>query len=416
VAQADSDQTAPKQIVLGVAGGIAAYKAADLLRKLVEAGHDVTVVPTAAALNFVGEATWAALSHNRVATDVWTDAHEVPHVLLGRNADLVVVAPATADLLAKAAHGLADDLLTNTLLTARCPVLFAPAMHTEMWEHPATVENVATLRRRGIVVLEPAVGRLTGADTGKGRLAEPIEIARLAELLLERGDALPNDLAGRHVVITAGGTREPLDPVRFLGNRSSGRQGFDLASVAAARGAVVTLIAANVDAPDPAGSEVVRVGSAEQLREAAHAAAKDADVIVMAAAVADFRPAALAGHKIKKSDTDPEPVGLVRNPDVLAELVAERAAGRLNTPVIVGFAAETGDANGDVLSHGRAKLARKGCDLLVVNAVGDGKAFGQPDNAGVILFADGSEVDVPLGPKTVLAAALLDAVVFRLTS
>jgi phosphopantothenoylcysteine decarboxylase/phosphopantothenate--cysteine ligase len=416
VAQADSDQTAPKQIVLGVAGGIAAYKAADLLRKLVEAGHDVTVVPTAAALNFVGEATWAALSHNRVATDVWTDAHEVPHVLLGRNADLVVVAPATADLLAKAAHGLADDLLTNTLLTARCPVLFAPAMHTEMWEHPATVENVATLRRRGIVVLEPAVGRLTGADTGKGRLAEPIEIARLAELLLERGDALPNDLAGRHVVITAGGTREPLDPVRFLGNRSSGRQGFDLASVAAARGAVVTLIAANVDAPDPAGSEVVRVGSAEELREAAHAAAKDADVIVMAAAVADFRPAALAGHKIKKSDTDPEPVGLVRNPDVLAELVAERAAGRLNTPVIVGFAAETGDANGDVLSHGRAKLARKGGDLLVVNAVGDGKAFGQPDNAGVILSADGSEVDVPLGPKTVLAAALLDAVVFRLTS
>jgi phosphopantothenoylcysteine decarboxylase/phosphopantothenate--cysteine ligase len=416
VAQADSDQTAPRQIVLGVAGGIAAYKAADLLRKLVEAGHDVTVVPTAAALNFVGEASWAALSHNRVATDVWTDAHEVPHVLLGRNADLVVVAPATADLLAKAAHGLADDLLTNTLLTARCPVLLAPAMHTEMWEHPATVENVATLRRRGIVVLEPAVGRLTGADTGKGRLAEPIEIARLAELLLERGDALPNDLAGRHVVITAGGTREPLDPVRFLGNRSSGRQGFDLASVAAARGALVTLIAANVDAPDPAGSEVVRVGSAEQLREAAHAAAKDADVIVMAAAVADFRPAAPARHKIKKSDTDPEPVGLVRNPDVLAELVAERAAGRLNTPVIVGFAAETGDANGDVLSHGRAKLARKGCDLLVVNAVGDGRAFGQPDNAGIILSADGSEVDVPLGPKTVLAAALLDAVVFRLTS
>jgi phosphopantothenoylcysteine decarboxylase/phosphopantothenate--cysteine ligase len=416
VAQADSDQTAPRQIVLGVAGGIAAYKAADLLRKLVEAGHDVTVVPTQAGLKFVGEATWAALSHNRVATDVWTDAHEVPHVLLGRNADLVLVAPATADLLAKAAQGLADDLLTNTLLTARCPVLVAPAMHTEMWEHPATIDNVATLRRRGVTVLEPAVGRLTGSDTGKGRLAEPIEIARLAELLLVRRDALPNDLAGRHVVITAGGTREPLDPVRFLGNRSSGRQGFDLASVAAARGALVTLIAANVEAPDPAGSEVVRVGSAEQLREAAHAAAKDADVIVMAAAVADFRPAALADHKIKKSDVDPEPVGLVRNPDVLAELVAARAAGRLNTPVIVGFAAETGDANGDVLTHGRAKLARKGCDLLVVNAVGEGKAFGQPDNAGIILAADGSEVDVPLGPKTVLAAALLDAVVSRLTS
>jgi phosphopantothenoylcysteine decarboxylase/phosphopantothenate--cysteine ligase len=416
VAQADPDPNSPKRIVLGVAGGIAAYKAADLLRKLVEAGHDVTVVPTESALRFVGEPTWAALSHNRVATDVWSDSHEVPHVLLGRKADLVLVAPATADLLAKAAHGLADDLLTNTLLTARCPVLFAPAMHTEMWEHPATVENVTILRRRGVAVLEPAIGRLTGSDTGKGRLPEPVEIARLAELLLERGDALPSDLTGRHLVITAGGTREPLDPVRFLGNRSSGRQGFDLASVAAARGAVVTLIAANVDAPDPAGSEVVRVGTAEQLREAAHAAAKDADIIVMAAAVADFRPAVPTDHKIKKSDADPDPVGLIRNPDVLAELVAARASGRLNTPVIVGFAAETGDAEGDVLSHGRAKLARKGCDLLVVNAVGDGKAFGQPNNAGVILSADGGEVEVPLGPKTLLAAALLDAVVSRLTS
>jgi len=416
VAQAETASPAPKRIILGVAAGIAAYKVADLLRKLVEAGHDVTVVPTASALNFVGEATWAALSHNPVATDVWTDAHEVPHVVLGRKADLVVVAPATADLLAKAAHGLADDLLTNTLLTARCPVLFAPAMHTEMWEHPATVDNVATLRRRGATVLEPAIGRLTGTDTGKGRLPEPAEIARLAELLLVRADSLPSDLVGRHVVITAGGTREPLDPVRFLGNRSSGKQGFDLAAVAAARGARVTLIAANVDFADPAGTDVVRVSNAEQLREATHSAAKDADVVVMAAAVADFRPAVLADHKIKKSDTDPEPVALLRNPDVLAELVAARAAGQLKTAVIVGFAAETGDAEGDVLSHGRAKLARKGCDLLVVNAVGDGKAFGQPDNAAVILGADGTELDVPLGPKTVLAAAVCDAVVSRLTS
>jgi len=416
VALADSDVAAPRRIVLGVAGGIAAYKAADLLRRLVEAGHDVTVVPTASALHFVGEATWAALSHNRVASHVWSDAHEVPHVLLGRQADLVVVAPATADLLAKAAHGLADDLLTNTLLTARCPVLFAPAMHTEMWEHAATVDNVATLRRRGATVLEPAIGRLTGTDTGKGRLPEPAEIARLAELLLLRADALPADLVGRHVLITAGGTREPLDPVRFLGNRSSGKQGFDLAAVAAARGARVSLVAANVDAADPAGTEVIRVTSAEQLREATHSAAKDADVIVMAAAVADFRPAVSADHKIKKSDADPEPVSLARNPDILAELVGARSAGRLNATVIVGFAAETGDADGDVLSHGRAKLARKGCDLLVVNAVGEGKAFGQPDNAAVILGADGSQFEVPLGPKTALAAAVCDAVVSRLTS
>ena len=406
----------PARIVLGVSGGIAAYKAADLLRKLVESGHDVTVVPTAAALEFVGLPTWAALSHNPVASGVFERAEDVPHVALGRRADLVLVAPATADILAKAAHGLADDLLTNTLLTARCPVLFAPAMHTEMWEHPATVDNVATLRRRGATVLEPAVGRLTGADTGKGRLPEPAEIARIAQLLLLRGSGLPSDLTGRHVVITAGGTREPLDPVRFLGNRSSGRQGIDLATVAAARGAEVTLIAANVDAPAPAGSDVVRVGTAEQLRVATHTAAKDADIVVMAAAVADFRPAEPVRHKIKKSDVDPAPVALTRNPDVLSELVEARSTGVLPAGLlIVGFAAETGDSEADVLTHGRAKLARKGCDLLVVNAVGDGLAFGQPDNAAVILDSDGAEVNVPLGPKTVLASAICDAIASRLS-
>ena len=398
------------RVILGVSGGIAAYKAAELLRRLTEAGHDVTVVPTEAALRFVGQPTWAALSGNPVATDVWTGSEQVPHVRLGRQADLVVVAPATADLLAKAAHGMADDLLTNTLLTARCPVLFAPAMHTEMWSHPATVANVATLRSRGAVVLEPAHGRLTGPDTGQGRLPEPVEIAKLAELLLRRPDALPPDLAGRRVLITAGGTREPLDPVRFLGNRSSGKQGFDLATVAAARGAQVTLVAANVELPAPAGSELIRVGSAEELRTATHAAAKDADVVVMAAAVADFRPAAPAETKIKKADAAPAPVELTGNPDVLAELVQARAAGQLSAPVIVGFAAETGDSHADVLTHGRAKLARKGCDLLVVNAVSEGRAFGRPDNAAVILSAAGTEVDVPLGPKTVLAAALWDAI------
>ncbi|HTZ43509.1 MAG TPA: bifunctional phosphopantothenoylcysteine decarboxylase/phosphopantothenate--cysteine ligase CoaBC [Jatrophihabitans sp.] len=397
-------------VVLGVAGGIAAYKAADLLRKLAEAGHDVTVVPTRSALKFVGEPTWAALSHNPVATDVWTDVHEVPHVALGRRAELVVVAPATADLLAKAAHGLADDLLTNTLLTARCPLLFAPAMHTEMWEHPATVANVAALRGRGAIVLEPGYGRLTGTDTGRGRLPEPAEIARLAELLLARPDALPQDLAGVRLVVTAGGTREPLDPVRFLGNRSSGRQGFDLASVAAARGARVSLIAANVELTPPAAADLVPVSTAEQLREATLAAAKDADVVVMAAAVADFRPAVAGASKIKKTGAAPGPVELLGNPDILAELVAVRAAGELAAPVIVGFAAETGDDQADALGHGRAKLARKGCDLLVVNEVSATKVFGRPDNAAVILGRTGFEREIPLGPKTVLAAAVCDAV------
>jgi len=406
-----------KRIVLGVAGGIAAYKVADLLRRLVEAGHRVTVAPTSAALQFVGAATWAALSHNPVAADVFSEAHEVPHVRLGREADLVVVAPATADLLAKAAHGLADDLLTNTLLTARCPVLFVPAMHTEMWDHPATRDNVDTLRSRGSVVLEPATGRLTGSDTGKGRLPEPAEIARLAELLLIRPDALPFDLRGRRVVVTAGGTREPLDPVRFLGNRSSGRQGFAIAAVAAARGALVTLIAANVADPPPAGTDIVAVGNAEELRAATLAAAKDADVVVMAAAVADFRQARPAETKIKKSavaSQEPNPISLLHNPDILSELVSERSAGRLPTSVIVGFAAETGDDSADVLTHGRAKLARKGCDLLLVNAVGEGLAFGQSDNAGVLLGADGSEINIPFGPKALLAAALWDSVVSRL--
>ncbi len=396
--------------MLGVGGGIAAYKCADLLRKLVEAGHDVTVVPTASALRFVGAPTWAALSRHPVAADVWTEVDEVPHVRLGRRADLLVVAPATADLLARAAHGLADDLLTNTLLTARCPVLFAPAMHTEMWAHPATVANVATLRARGSVVLEPASGRLTGADTGKGRLAEPVEIAQLAELLLRRPSALPFDLAGRHVVVSAGGTREPLDPVRFLGNASSGKQGYAVAAVAAARGARVTLAAANVELPDPAGVDVVRVGTAAELRDAVRKAAEDADAVVMAAAVADFRPVDPALHKIKKSDSGPPTILLEQTPDVLAELVATRRDGQ----VLVGFAAETGDTGATVLEHGRAKLARKGADLLVVNAVGPGRAFGQADNAGVLLGADGSEQVVEFGPKAVLAAAIWDAVAARL--
>ncbi|MEU3554053.1 bifunctional phosphopantothenoylcysteine decarboxylase/phosphopantothenate--cysteine ligase CoaBC [Streptomyces fragilis] len=395
------------RIVLGVSGGIAAYKACELLRRFTESGHDVRVVPTASALQFVGAPTWSALSGNPVSAEVWESVHEVPHVRIGQAADLVVVAPATADMLAKAAHGLADDLLTNTLLTARCPVVFAPAMHTEMWEHPATQENVATLRRRGAVVVEPAVGRLTGVDTGKGRFPDPVEIYELCRRVLTRGPA-PADLAGRHVVISAGGTREPLDPVRFLGNRSSGKQGYALARTAAARGARVTLVSANAALPDPAGVDVVRVGTAVELREAVVAAARDADAVVMSAAVADFRPAVYAEGKIKKKDgQEPEPVALVRNPDVLAEISAGRARPG---QVVVGFAAETHD----VVANGRAKLKRKGCDLLVVNQVGENLTFGSEENEALVLGADGSETPVPRGPKEDLADTVWDLVAGRL--
>ncbi|WP_396906248.1 bifunctional phosphopantothenoylcysteine decarboxylase/phosphopantothenate--cysteine ligase CoaBC [Mycolicibacterium phlei] len=405
----------PKRIIVGVAGGIAAYKAATVVRQLTEAGHDVRVIPTESALKFVGAATFEALSGNPVHTGVWDDVHEVPHVRLGQQADLVVVAPATADLMARAVAGRADDLLTATLLTARCPVLFAPAMHTEMWLHPATVDNVATLRRRGAVVLEPASGRLTGADSGAGRLPEPEEIATLAQLLLERPDALPYDMAGLKVLVTAGGTREPIDPVRFIGNRSSGKQGYALARVLAQRGAEVTLIAGNtVGLADPASVHVERVGSAAQLKDAVSKHAPESHVLVMAAAVADFRPRHVQTSKIKKS-ADPDAaapvIELTRTDDVLAGVVRARAEGQLpNMRAIVGFAAETGDANGDVLHHARAKLKRKGCDLLVVNAVGEGRAFEVDHNDGWLLAADGAESALEHGSKTLMASRIVDAI------
>jgi phosphopantothenoylcysteine decarboxylase / phosphopantothenate---cysteine ligase len=401
------------RIVLGVSGGVAAYKAALLLRLFTEADHDVRVVPTPGALHFVGAATFEALSGNPVTTDVWSDVPEVAHVRIGQNADLVVVAPATADLLARAAMGRADDLLTATLLTASCPVVFVPAMHTEMWLHPATQDNVATLRRRGAVVLPPAVGRLTGPDSGPGRLPEPTDIAALAEVVLRAGGAsLAHDLAGRRVVISAGGTREPLDPVRYLGNRSSGRQGWALARVAAARGADVTLVAANVELPAPFGVRVVPVGTAEQLRTAMLAEAVGADVVVMSAAVADFRPETVAVTKLKKgSGSEPSTVPLVRNPDVLAELVTKREVGQL----VVGFAAETGDDEGDVLTHARTKLARKGCDVLVVNDVSGGQVFGGSENAVVVLTSDGAASDVLEGSKDAVAAGVWAAVAPRVS-
>ena len=410
-----------KRIIVGVSGGIAAYKACSVVRQLVEAGHQVRVIPTESALRFVGAATFEALSGEPVHTDVWQDVPEVPHVQIGKQSDLVVVAPATADVLARAAHGRADDRLTATLLTARCPVLFAPAMHTEMWLHPATVDNVATLRRRGAVVLEPASGRLTGSDTGAGRLPEPEEITTFAELLLARGDSMPYDLAGCKVLVTAGGTREAIDPVRFIGNRSSGKQGYALARVAAQRGADVTLIAAHTAGlADPAGVHVVHVSSAAQLADAVSKHAPDAHVLVMAAAVADFRPAQPSSSKIKKAPQKGgvEPtIQLARTDDVLRGAVRARADGLLpNMRAIVGFAAETGDANGSVLDHARAKLARKGCDLLVVNAVGEGRAFEVDSNDGWLLASDGTESALEHGSKTLMASRIVDAIVTFLRS
>jgi len=433
------------RVILGVGAGIAAYKSCELLRLLTESGHQVRVVPTPDALRFVGEATWAALSGQPVTTDVWTGVAEVPHVRIGQAADLVLVAPATADLLARAAAGMAGDLLTATLLTARCPVLYAPAMHTEMWEHPATQANVALLRRRGAIVLEPAVGRLTGRDSGPGRLPEPAGIFAAAIRLLARGAVGPltADLAGRRMVVSAGGTREEIDPVRFIGNWSTGTQGYALASTAAARGAEVTVVAANVALPDPAGIKVTRVVSAREMHDAVLAAANGADAVVMAAAVADYRPAARSAAKIKKDGQPPEPLPLTENPDILAGLAAVRKArdaarsahdpertglvppvlvsrggsGGSSPPepaqsqVLVGFAAETDTSP----EQARAKLARKGCDLLVVNPVGNGLGFGTPDNEAVVYGADGTVTPVSRGPKEALADVVWDLVAERLS-
>lgn len=408
------------KVVLGVAGGIAAYKACSLLRLLSEAGHDVTVVPTAAALHFVGEATWSALSGKPVHTDVWSDITQVPHVRIGQEADLVVVAPATADLLARAAAGAADDLLTNVLLTARCPVIMAPAMHTEMYEHPATQANIATLSERGVHVVPPASGRLTGRDSGAGRLPEPEQLFAVCERELARptGRRAPSDtqqpdqrsradLEGRRVVVTAGGTREPLDPVRYLGNRSSGKQGYALARAAAARGAQVTLIT-TASLPTPDRVQRLEVETALEMQVAVNAAVADADVVVMAAAVADYRPAETAAHKLKKThepgsdgsaDESAPTVALVRNPDILAGLVQARGDAVGRGPVIVGFAAETGDDSGSVLEHGRAKLVRKGCDVLVVNEVGVDTTFGKDDTT-VHVLRRGTDDCLDIGPAS----------------
>lgn len=397
-----------KNIVVGVSGGIAAYKACHLVRLFTEQGHRVHVVPTPTALKFVGAATFEALSGNPVSTSVFDAVDEVRHVNLGQQADLVVIAPATADLLARLVAGRADDLLTATCLVATCPIVVAPAMHTEMWHHAATRANVETLRRRGIVVLEPAHGRLTGKDTGPGRLPEPEQIAAMARLAMS-GHALQRSLAGTRVVISAGGTQEDLDPVRYLGNRSSGRQGFALAEVAVQRGADVTVVAGATDSlPTPPGARIIRVGSAVQMQEAIEESSADADIIVMAAAVADVRPAQAATVKLKKGKDSHalSRLELVENPDILAGLVADRRPGQ----TIVGFAAETGDSKHSALEHAKDKLRRKGCDVLMCNEVGNGKVFGQATNAGWVLTADGDVIEVAPGTKFEVAAQIWDVI------
>ena len=402
-----SARTKSLNVVLGVSGGIAAYKVASILRLLTEAGHNVQVVPTQAALNFVGSATWEALSGNPVISEVWDDVPDVPHVRIGQAADLVIVAPATADLLSRAASGAANDLLTNVLLTARCPIVYAPAMHTEMWLNAATQENVATLRSRGSIVIDPADGRLTGADSGPGRLPDAEEIVSVALGVLSE-----QDLLGQDIVITAGGTREFLDPVRFLGNSSSGKQGVALAIAARDRGAKVTLICANVSVSMPVGVSIKNVITGDDMHAAVLKASMSADAIVMAAAIADYKPKSTHSSKMKKSDDGSSPtIELVRTTDILADLVTHRNTSHPDQ-IIVGFAAETGDDHGSVLEHGIAKLQRKGCDLLVINEVGPNLAFGTDDNEVTILTREpASQTTVSKTSKTQIAHAIWDAVI-----
>lgn len=380
-------------IVLGVAGGIAAYKACHVVRLLKEQGHSVRVVPTEAALKFVGAPTWEALSGQPVATDVFDRVEEVQHVSVGHGADLVIVAPATADLLARARAGMGNDMLSATLLVATCPVVYVPAMHTEMWLNPATQDNVETLRGRGAHVMEPASGRLTGADSGPGRLPEPADIVEYA--LSKTGETPPvgnQALAGTRVLISAGGTREPLDPVRYLGNRSSGKQGVALAQVALDMGAHVTVCAANIAsdvlAPIRGRATIEPVETTAELHEQCVAHGEESDLIIMAAAVADYRPAEIAEHKMKKSGDDGMTLSLVQNPDILKDLVARFG----DTKTIVGFAAETGTADDTPETLAQQKLLRKGCRALVFNSVAQGAVFGDDTTSVIVYERDGSQV------------------------
>ncbi|WP_017195237.1 bifunctional phosphopantothenoylcysteine decarboxylase/phosphopantothenate--cysteine ligase CoaBC [Actinomyces massiliensis] len=429
--------TGPWRVVVGVSGSIAAYKAPFVVRRLRQAGHEVRVVATDAALRFIGAPALAAVAGRPVSSGIFDDPAAVEHVAVGEWADLVVVAPASADLLARVASGRADDLLTATILTTTAPVVLAPAMHTQMWANPATRENVATLQRRGLSIIHPDSGRLTGADSGEGRLPDPERIvaealAVLADRRARRAGASGSGaLSGRHVVVSAGGTREPIDPVRYVGNSSSGRQGVAAACAAAERGARVTLVAANVAddvlavlATLPREVEVVAVGTAVELHDAVRRAARDADAVIMAAAVADYRPVEVSASKIKKhglqrgSAADGSArltIELVENPDILASLVADPPRRDGERMLTVGFAAETGDAEGDVLAHGAAKARRKGADLLAVNAVGERLGFGDVPNSIVILDNRGYEVARVEGSKIDVARVLIDLVASRLS-
>ncbi|MDQ0892473.1 bifunctional phosphopantothenoylcysteine decarboxylase/phosphopantothenate--cysteine ligase CoaBC [Agromyces ramosus] len=410
----------PLNIVVGITGGIAAYKAVGVVRALVLAGHDVHVLPTEGALRFVGRPTLEAISRNPVHTELYEGVAEVRHVAIGQAADLIVIAPATANSIAKLAAGLADDLLGNTVLASEAPLVIAPAMHTEMWRHPATQANIETLRARGVTIVGPAIGQLTGADSGPGRMEEPDAIVEAA--LARAGDvaagtygtgAPAQDLSGRRVVVSAGGTREPLDPVRFLGNRSSGKQGIAIASAARQRGADVTLIAANLEVAEPDGCDIRRVSTALELRDAVVDAAHGADVVIMAAAVADYRPASVSAGKIKKDRSDAGlTLELVRNPDILAEL----GHAPHGSTVLVGFAAETEADEGRLLELGRAKLDAKGADLLVVNRVGWHEGFATDENAVVIIGTGGEIVARAHGSKLSVAHAILDVVVADATT
>lgn len=398
-------------IVVAVTGGIAAYKSVHLVRLLIKAGHEVTVVPTEDALRFVGLPTWEAISRRPVTTSVHEDVAQVRHVALGQAAELVIVAPATANTIAKMAAGLADDLLGTTLLATTAPVAIAPAMHTEMWRHPATQANIATLRDRGVAILGPGEGELTGGDSGRGRMLEPEQIMAEALALLD-GDQQERDLDGLRVAVSAGGTREPLDPVRFLGNRSSGRQGTALALAAADRGAEVLLVAAHVDGAVLADAErhplirLEHVGTAAELGDAMRRAAEEAAVIVMAAAVADYRPADVSDRKLTKESGPLESIELVQNEDIVAHLAARRHPGQ----VIVAFAAETADDGDELLERARRKRERKGVDLLVVNEVGWDRGFESAQNTVHVIGDGGAVLALASGTKRAVGDDVWDVI------
>ncbi|WP_435079013.1 bifunctional phosphopantothenoylcysteine decarboxylase/phosphopantothenate--cysteine ligase CoaBC [Clavibacter michiganensis] len=397
-------------VVVGITGGIAAYKAVGVVRGLVLLGHDVHVVPTEAALRFVGKPTLEAVSRNPVTSDLYDGVSEVRHVALGQKADLIVVAPATAHTLATMALGLSDDLLGTTILASRAPLVVAPAMHTEMWQHPATQANAALLRSRGATLVGPTSGRLTGTDSGPGRMAEVEDVIAAALAAVRPGG---RDLEGRRVLVSAGGTREPLDPVRFLGNRSSGRQGIALAVAARDRGADVVLVAAHLEVPAPAGVRVVPVSTALELSDAMLREADGADVVIMAAAVADYRPVAVSAGKITKEEAgDALSVELVRNPDVLQRLASDASVPRADGTrrLVVGFAAETEEDPAERLRIGRAKLARKGCDLLVLNRVGWSEGFATEGNTITVLGRSGDTLAEASGSKEQVAHRILDVV------